>query len=104
MWDEKILMKQLDDYFKNITKEQLLKDLEECDCLHLVEDVKEAPYISAIEISKNRKYNPHYGDNRVCECNHVYYRHFDSYENNYPCGCKYCQCDTFKEKVEKDGN
>jgi hypothetical protein len=42
-------------------------------------------------------YNPHYGDDRVCECGHRYYRHFDSYENNDPCGCKYCTCRTFKE-------
>jgi len=42
-------------------------------------------------------YNPKYGDDRVCECGHAYYRHFDSYEDMYPCGCKYCDCEEFIE-------
>jgi hypothetical protein len=41
MWDEKELLEQLDNYFKNTTKEQLLKDLEETGCSDFVEDVKE---------------------------------------------------------------
>ncbi len=32
----------------------------------------------------------------LCECGHPYYRHFDSYEDNYPIGCKYCPCNPFK--------
>ena len=48
-------------------------------------------------------YNEHYdirhcGD---CVCGHEYYRHFDPYENMEPVGCKYCQCDTFKESKMK---
>lgn len=43
------------------------------------------------------KYNPTFGDERICTCGHVYYRHFDSYENMTPIGCKYCQCSNFKE-------
>lgn len=43
-------------------------------------------------------YNPKYGDKRICECGHQYYRHFDSYDNNFPCGCKYCSCFEFEEK------
>ena len=42
-------------------------------------------------------YDPDYGDDRVCECGHTYYRHFDSYEDMDPIGCKYCDCDTFRE-------
>lgn len=55
------------------------------------------PYLTEIVTEIVRKYNPNYGDNRVCECGHEYYRHFDSYENMYPCGCKYCECFTFVE-------
>src|SRR3982751_6777848 len=42
-------------------------------------------------------YNPQYGNYRVCICGHRYYRHFDSYEDNEPVGCKYCPCSTFVE-------
>lgn len=43
-------------------------------------------------------YDPNFGDDRICECGHSYYRHFDSYEDMSPVGCKYCGCDEFKEK------
>ena len=52
-----------------------------------------------IEIVEVRKYNPSYGDDRLCKCGHPYYRHFDSYDDNAPVGCKYCDCYTFEEKV-----
>jgi len=59
----------------------------------IIKSITNNPYITI------RKYNPDYGDNRICECGHLYYRHFDSYENMDPVGCKYCgQCHTFKEK------
>lgn len=60
-----------------------------------------SPYLEYEYVVKmrERRYNPKYGDNRICECGHTYYRHFDSYENMDACGCKYCACDTFKEKV-----
>lgn len=29
-------------------------------------------------------------------CGHPYHRHFDSYEDMAPVGCKYCSCSTFK--------
>ncbi len=41
------------------------------------------------------KYDKDFGDDRVCECGHKYYRHFDTYENMRPVGCKYCGCDEF---------
>lgn len=34
---------------------------------------------------------------KKCQCGHPYYRHFDTYEEMYPCGCKYCECRTFEE-------
>lgn len=49
-----------------------------------------------------KKYNPKYGDNRLCVCGHEYYRHFDSWEDMYPCGCKYCSCDHFREDDGKN--
>jgi calcineurin-like phosphoesterase family protein len=42
-------------------------------------------------------YNPKYGDERLCKCGHPYYRHFDTYDNMEPVGCKYCQCGFFEE-------
>jgi hypothetical protein len=61
---------------------------------------KDAPYLRYEYVSCIDKYNPDYGDSRVCICGHQYYRHFDSYENNEPCGCKYCRCHTFVEATE----
>lgn len=57
----------------------------------------EKPYL--IEIVEVLKYNPNYGDDRLCKCGHPYYRHFDSYDDNAAVGCKYCDCYTFEEKV-----
>jgi hypothetical protein len=49
-----------------------------------------------------RVYNPDYGDLRICNCGHHYYRHFDGYEGNAPVGCKYCKCSTFVEAALED--
>ena len=57
----------------------------------------EQPYIITEQTIVIYKYNPKYGDDRVCICGHLYYRHFDSYENMEPCGCKYCNCSEFVE-------
>lgn len=54
------------------------------------------------------EYDPAFGDDKLCECGHTYYRHFDPYENMDPVGCKYCYqgdhysencCAGFKEKT-----
>lgn len=37
-----------------------------------------------------------YGDDKKCVCGHSYYRHFDTYEQMYPIGCKYCECYKFQ--------
>lgn len=55
------------------------------------------PYLELEKVTIKFKYNPHYGDDRVCKCGHVYYRHFDSYENMATVGCKYCGCHHFEE-------
>lgn len=62
----------------------------------------EHPYLITryVQIIENKSYNPNYGDDRVCKCGHKYYRHFDTYESMYACGCKYCRCYEFEE--EKD--
>ncbi len=47
------------------------------------------------------KYDPFYGDELPCECDHPYYRHFDSYDEMAPVGCKYCgvdECPGFRAK------
>ncbi len=59
---------------------------------------EEQPYLKGdTEIVFNLKYNPKYGDDRVCKCGHPYYRHFDTYDEMYPVGCKYCGCAEFIE-------
>ena len=60
-------------------------------------ETDEPPYIMDISVDKNLKYNPKYGDDRICKCGHAYYRHFDTYEDMYNVGCKYCKCNEFKE-------
>lgn len=61
--------------------------------------LNEQPYIFEEEVHVLRKYNPNYGDDRICECGHVYYRHFDTYADMACCGCKYCACFEFVEKI-----
>ncbi len=45
------------------------------------------------------KYDPEFGDDKLCECGHPYGRHFDSHEDMSPAGCKYCPCSMFKESA-----
>lgn len=61
---------------------------------------KQKPYLITTEVLSYRHYNPNYGDDRICKCGHPYHRHFDSYDNMSPVGCKYCKCFTFKEKKD----
>jgi len=45
-------------------------------------------------------YNPDFGDDKLCVCGHTYYRHFDTYDDMEPVGCKYCgDCGTFVDPV-----
>jgi hypothetical protein len=68
------------------------------DVTPLPENTTNSPYLLIERTVVERKYNPAYGDERVCECGHPYHRHFDGYEDNAPVGCKYCNCWDFKEK------
>jgi hypothetical protein len=63
----------------------------------MTDSSKEQPYLHVERTVVDIKYNPNYGDRRLCKCGHTYYRHFDSYDEMFPCGCKYCQCYTFEE-------
>ena len=62
----------------------------------------EKPYLETKRVVIDRKYNPNYGDDRICQCGHTYYRHFDSYEDMEPVGCKYCQCYDFVQETDDD--
>ena len=53
------------------------------------------PYIISYEVTASLKYNPNFGDDKICECGHAYYRHFDTYDDMDNCGCKYCGCFDF---------
>lgn len=55
------------------------------------------PYV--IQHVKRYLYNEAYGDERICKCGHVYHRHFDSYADMEPVGCKYCRCIHFVEEA-----
>lgn len=59
--------------------------------------MNDKPYIEVPINKVERKYNPKYGDNRMCTCGHPYYRHFDTYEQMANVGCKYCGCFEFTE-------
>lgn len=47
------------------------------------------------DASDPKLYDKAFGDERVCMCTHQYYRHFDTYEQMRPVGCKYCECRVF---------
>ena len=59
----------------------------------------EKPYLEEIVTTTVRNYNPKYGDERICQCGHTYYRHFDSWADMDNVGCKYCWCHDFQEAV-----
>ncbi len=60
----------------------------------------ELPYIEETITTVIRKYNPKYGDNKICRCWHPYYRHFDTYDYMEPVGCKYCDCYEFESQTD----
>jgi len=49
--------------------------------------------LKEIDVMGDAHYDEAFGDNRLCECGHTYYRHFDTYEGMSPVGCKYCCCE-----------
>ncbi|QMP84310.1 hypothetical protein HUN41_00217 [Streptomyces phage Coruscant] len=54
-------------------------------------------FIEKVQAEIDRLWNPEFNQEARCECGHPYHRHFDSYENMEPIGCKYCECYDFKE-------
>ena len=62
----------------------------------LVSDT-DSPYLEYEYKIQEIKYNPNYGDNRMCRCGHPYHRHFDPYMKMEVSRCKYCGCDAFVE-------
>lgn len=47
------------------------------------------------------KYDPNFGDDKLCVCGHTYYRHHDSHEDMRPSNCKYCVCNIFQDATAK---
>ena len=76
-----------------------------CDLVRLKELLDEPIRVvglfrAAIERFEKTQYDPVFGDDKKCECGHIYYRHFDPFENMSDVGCKYCsyaECEGFKE-------
>lgn len=61
---------------------------------------KISAYCQKIIEDCHKKYNPNFGDDKMCGCGHPYYRHFDTYEDMAPVGCKYCECFLFWEELD----
>ena len=61
----------------------------------------EQPYLTIVTVTveTEKKYNPEFGDDKVCKCGHSYERHFDSYDQMNAVGCKYCACFDFEEII-----
>jgi len=68
------------------------------DTIGIMSNEQQKPYIVKLEENVIRLYNPEYGDDKLCTCGHVYYRHFDTYDEMFSIGCKYCDCRLFTEK------
>jgi hypothetical protein len=49
--------------------------------------------------NKRPEYDPMMDGTILCVCGHEYRRHFDTYDNMRPVGCKYCDCKTFQASV-----
>ncbi len=64
--------------------------------------MSEPPYLDKVVIEK--VWNPKYNEDARCTCGHIYYRHFDTYDNMKNIGCKYCCCDEFIPDGNKTGN
>ena len=62
--------------------------------LYWTDIIKKVDTTQGLDVAK--AYDLNYGDDKPCgNCGHAYYRHFDSYEDMSPVGCKYCECMEF---------
>jgi len=66
-------------------------------------ELNNQPYLVSRTVVYKSEYNPKFGDDRLCECGHPYYRHFDWMEEDLAVGCKYCGC-SFTEKKDVTTN
>lgn len=67
-------------------------------------DTCQPPYIETTRIVIDRKYNPDYGDDRVCECGLSIIDILTHMRICMHVAAKYCQCYTFVEKVNSDND
>ena len=82
----------------NEIAKKLYEGIQNGECEFAVKTDSNDPYLVSINVKTVLKYNPKYGDEKICKCGHPYYRHFDTYDEMFACGCKYCQCLEFKKK------
>ena len=69
-------------------------------CLYSHYPITQPPYLTKEVTTVVRKFNPAYDQDASCVCGHPYSRHFDWSNDDDPCGCKYCGCDTFETPDE----
>ena len=100
----RINLKQLNIIRMQIISEEVYKEMKalvELYELNTPKNVDEQPvYFRIAKVKYKLKYNPDYGDNRLCECGHAYFRHFDGFEGYKAVGCKYCSCNEFREQIK----
>lgn len=66
-------------------------------------NVKDEPYIPTIVIAKCKRYNPTYGNERICICGAKYYEHFDEEGFGIPQPIKHNGCSQFvKDEQAED--
>ena len=75
---------------RNEAKQWLLDhDLVDAYLQDLVDLIEKVHYYQGY-VGDKPEYDSHFGDNKKCLCGHTYYRHFDTYDDMAPIGCKYC--------------
>lgn len=47
-------------------------------------------------------YDPNYGDDKRCICDHNYSNHFDKYGDRKATMCKFCECVKFRQSSRKE--
>jgi len=56
------------------------------------------PYLQhrRVVVTVEEAWNPNYDQRALCKCGHEYFRHFDTLEDMFPIGCKFCECERFE--------
>lgn len=60
------------------------------------------PYLEELFMYTTKKYNPNYGDDRMCVCGHRYIKHFEIYDRPVPRPCRNCECPEFVEQKNEN--